>query len=73
MLRTRAQAYEVSEAYAKRQEKEEKFNAAKDERIRKNRKNEWTVVWQGGLRSRLFSGKYRARLPRLYRIAIPYK
>ncbi len=48
MLRTRAQAYEVSEAYAKRQEKEEKFNAAKDERIRKNRKNEWTVVWQGG-------------------------
>ena len=55
MLRTRAQAYEVSEAFAKRQEtytkrqeKEEKFNAAKDERIRKNRKNEWTVVWQGG-------------------------
>jgi hypothetical protein len=48
MLRTRAQAYEVSEAYAKRQEKEEKFHAAKDERIRKNRKNEWTVVWQGG-------------------------
>jgi tRNA A37 N6-isopentenylltransferase MiaA len=55
MLRERTEVYEVSEAYAKRQEtyakrqeKEEKFNAAKDERIRKNRKNEWTVVWQGG-------------------------
>jgi hypothetical protein len=48
LLRARAEAYEVSEAYAKRQERARKFNAEKNKRIRKNRKNEWTVVWQGG-------------------------
>jgi hypothetical protein len=48
MLRARAEAYEVSEAHAKRQERARKFNAEKNKRIRKNRKNEWTVVWQGG-------------------------
>ena len=46
--RARAEAFEVSEARAKRQEREQKFNAEKDQRIRKNRKNERTVVWQGG-------------------------
>ncbi len=48
LLRARAEAYEVSEAYAKSQESARKFNAEKNKRIRKNRKNEWTVVWQGG-------------------------
>jgi hypothetical protein len=48
MLRERTEAYEVSEAYAKRQERVRRFNAEKNKRIRKNRKNEWTVVWQGG-------------------------
>ena len=50
MLRERAEAeaFEVSEAYAKTQERARKFNAEKNKRIRKNRKNEWTVVWQGG-------------------------
>jgi hypothetical protein len=48
MLRERTEAYEVSEAYAKQQERARRFNAEKNKRIRENRKNEWTVVWQGG-------------------------
>ncbi len=48
MLRERTEAYEVSEAYANRQERARRFNAEKNKRIRENRKNEWTVVWQGG-------------------------
>ncbi len=31
-----------------RREREKKLEAAKEEQIRENRKNEWTVVWQGG-------------------------
>jgi hypothetical protein len=29
-------------------EREEKLQAAKEKQIRENRKNEWTVIWQGG-------------------------
>ena len=33
---------------AKKQAREEKLEVAKEKQIRENRKNEWTVVWQGG-------------------------
>ncbi len=33
---------------AKRKAREDKLDAAKEEQIRENRKNERTVVWQGG-------------------------
>lgn len=39
---------ESRQASAKRQEREGKLDAAKEEQIRKNRKNERTVIWQGG-------------------------
>ncbi len=31
-----------------RREREAKLEAAKEKQIRENRKNDWTVIWQGG-------------------------
>lgn len=36
------------EERAKRLAREERLEAARDRQLRQNRKNEWTVVWQGG-------------------------
>lgn len=35
------------EESAKRLVQEERLEAARDRQLRQNRKNEWTVVWQG--------------------------
>lgn len=39
---------ESRQASAKRREREDKLDAAKEKQIRKNRKKERTVFWQGG-------------------------
>jgi hypothetical protein len=36
------------QASAKRRERGDKLDAAKEKQIRENRKKEWTVFWQGG-------------------------
>jgi hypothetical protein len=33
---------------ARRQEREDELDAAKEKQIRENRKHEWTIFWQGG-------------------------
>jgi hypothetical protein len=33
---------------AKRRAREDRLYAEKERQIRENRKNEWTVIWQGG-------------------------
>ena len=54
---------------AEKQERHNKLQAAKAKQIRKNRKNEWTVIWQGGphsrrfFRSQLISGSKEAGFP----------